>query len=205
MKNDMPSEEEIDTQHQLIGKFFVQYEETISIIPFLIPKIIFSDNNFGKNKRNIEILLEGLTSSSLRTKFDALIADNYRSQELLIKLNCKLSNINASITEIRNSFAHGSYRLGWSDFDGNLNKNTFSLRHSKSTKKGFQKRSRIYQIDELENLLRQMSYLKKAYQQIGVIIGLLNEDIEIQQKLINLEDHINNIGQINFQHIDELN
>ena len=199
------TQEDIDKQLKLIGEFFVQYDHAISVIPFIIPKLIFGQSLNPQNQRNIETLLSDLATESLRAKFDSLLADNHKDIPKLIGLNSRLSNAVVSITQIRNSFAHGSYRLGWEDFDSSLNAATFSLKHSKATKKGFQKRSRIYDIKELENLIFQLRVINTCYIKIAAILDLQFYKQDISSHLIFLEIELDKIGQIKLPHLKELN
>jgi len=201
------SKEEIDFQKQLIGDFFIQFDSAISFIPQIIPRIIFPINLDYQKGRNIENLLAGMTADVLKSKLDSLVVDNYPKETKLFELNSKLSNKVSEIIEIRNSLAHGSYRLGWINLKGDYHKDTFSLRHSKSTKKnGYEKRSKIHHIEELQQLIQQLHIINNSYSKICSIIMLINDGRDDGSRLIKqLEEDLKNIGKIKFSHLEILN
>lgn len=188
-----------DYQSKIIGEFFVYFDMAISVIPFGIPKIIYKRNYTELEKRNIQTLLSGMVASSLKISFDSLLADNYKELPELIKINDNLSKSLDKITEIRNSFAHGSYRIGWKDFDGNMDKDFFSLRHSKATKKGYEKRSGIYKISQLENLINELRIMQKSYLLIFTIITLKNQNQDFNMYMDILRETLKSIGKLDFK------
>lgn len=192
------TQEDSDNQSTMIGKFFVQFDQTISVIPFNIPQIIYKRRCTLLEKQNIETLLSDLTASSLREKFDSLIADNYSKFPELIATNKKLSTSIAEMSQIRNSFAHGSYRLGWKNFDGELDKTHFSLRHSKATKKGFEKRSKIYKLEQVEKLILQLHIMQNAYSKLSAIFMLDNGGQYFLDHIELFKADVSEIGKIQF-------
>lgn len=198
------TQEDADKQSKLIGKFFVQFDLTISIIPFMIPQIIYKRDCTNIEKRNIETLLSDLTASSLREKFDSLLADNYSEFTDLIDANKKLSASTAEMAQIRNTFAHGSYRLGWKNFDGELDKDHFSLRHSKATKNGYEKRSKIHNIDQIEKLIRQLLIMQNAYFKLSAIFMLNNGNQKFLEHIEFFKVDVSNIGKVQFSATEEL-
>jgi hypothetical protein len=198
------TQEDADNQSKLIGKFFVQFDQTISIIPFMIPKIIYKRNCSNIEKRNIETLLSDLTASSLREKFDSLLADNYSEFTDLIEANKKLSTSLAEMAQIRNTFAHGSYRLGWKNFDGELDKDHFSLRHSKATKNGYEKRSKIHNMEQVEKLIKQLLIMQNAYFKLSTIFMLNNGNQQFLEYIEIFKVDVSKIGKVQFSTIKEL-
>jgi hypothetical protein len=198
------TQEDADNQTALIGKFFVQFDQAISVIPYNIPQIIYRRQCTIIEKRNIETLLSDLTASSLREKFDSLLADNYSEFPELIKFNKKLSSTVAEMSQIRNSFAHGSYRLGWKNFDAELDKSHFSLRHSKATKSGFEKRSKIYNIEQVEKLIRQLLIIQNAYFKLSAIFMLDNGGQSFLEHIEFFKVDVTNIGKVQFFATEEL-
>lgn len=186
----LPTENQVNYQKQLIGEFIILFENLNGIVRFIIPKIIFTSSITERQNKNIETLLEQLTFSPLLNKFDSLIADNYSDFQRLITLNKELSIKSGKLLEIRNTIAHGSYRLGWRDFDGNLSSEYFSLMRSKSTKSGFEKRSMIISINSIEDLIKQVRDLNNSYFRISSIITFINLNQDISAHLDCLENEI---------------
>ena len=197
--------EKLAKQRELIGDFFIQFDRAISSIPFLIPQIVFPINITKEQNVNIETLLAGMNAHQLKVKFDSLIIDNFKDQAELIQLNKKLSNKTTKLIEIRNSFAHGSYRIGWSNFSGEISENTFSLKHSKETKTGYEKRSKIHTTKELEKLIYQEHQIYSCYMQIAAIFDTIAMDNDISIFIENLRLQIEKIGIIKFEHESILN
>ncbi|KOP38879.1 MULTISPECIES: hypothetical protein [unclassified Flavobacterium] len=197
-------ENDINHQRKIIGEFFLQFDTVISTIPFNIPRIIYKKDHTELEKRNIETLLCAMTASTLKISYDSLIFDNYKELPELVKANKEISKIVDKVTEIRNSFAHGSYRLGWKDFDGNIDKDYFSLRHSKATKSGYEKRSWIYKISQVELLIKQLQNINNAYLLMNTIVFLHSQEQEIDSHIANLTESIPKIGKIEFKPIMEL-
>lgn len=193
-------------QKQLIGEFFVEFDQLISTLPFLIPKLVFNQDMNGLVKSNIETLICSFTASQLLSVYDSLLKDNIEPLvPELIKMNNALSKETVRLVEIRNEFAHGAYRIGWKNFEGELDKGTFSLRFSKATKRGFEKRSRIYAIKSLSEIIKKMRLLKDAYLRIASILSLYYSGQSILEQLENLESIIKSIGTVEFKSIDEIN
>ncbi len=198
--------EENNNQKKLIGEFFINFDYAVSVIPFIIPDILFPNNISKIQQVNVETLLEGLTTNPLIAKFDALLYVNYKNNEKLLKYNSQLSTKIKSISEIRNSFAHGSYRLGWCDFNGKLDKKYFNLKHSKLTKKnGFEKRSNIYNIDEIKKLNTQLLIIYNCYIKISAIINNINENLDYHLLIEQLSNDLLSIGNISFTPKETLN
>jgi hypothetical protein len=197
-------ETHINHQKKIIGDFFIKFDSVISMFPFIIPKIIYKKDPTELELRNIETLLCGMTASTLRQIYDSLIVDNYKELTELVRANQSLSKIIEKVTEIRNSFAHGSYRLGWEDFHGNLHKDYFSLRHSKATKNGYEKRSCIFKISQVEQLIKQLVNIEDAYLNMSIIFFLHREEKEIDSHILRLIESINKIDKIEFEPIKKL-
>lgn len=197
------TQKDYDYQTKLIGDFFVRFDQAISVMPFLIPQIIYKKRCSAIERRNIDTLLSEMTASSLRNKFDSLLADNYSDFPELIRANTELSSAASKIAEIRNSFAHGSYRIGWKNFEGKQDKNHFFLQHSKATKKGFDKRAKIYHIDQIKRLNQQLWTLYNAYIKFGAIFLLQNKNQSILDHIEFIKSDIKDIGKIQFSSIKE--
>lgn len=198
----------IQKQYSLIGEFVVRFEDINDWFKFLIPRIIFPINQSDLQLRNINSLTENITAKPLRTKLDSLISDNFPDYPRLSELNNKLSSKIVNLPEIRNTIVHGSYRLGWKDFDGNLSGNTLSIQHSKTTKQGFEKRSKIISTEKLENLNKNMIKVSKSYDYIAAIIRCLKYHKLPEQAgkyILWLEDEINSIKKFKLEEIDILN
>jgi len=198
----------IQKQYSLIGEFVVRFEDINDWFKFLIPRIISPINQSDLQLRNINSLTENITAKPLRTKLDSLIADNFPNYPRLSELNNKLSSKIVTLPEIRNTIVHGSYRLGWKDFDGNLSGNTLSIQHSKTTKQGFEKRSKIISTEKLENLNKNMIKVSKSYNYIAAIIRCLKYHKLPEQAdkyILWLEDEINSIKKFKLEEIDILN
>lgn len=198
----------IQKQYSLIGEFVVRFEDINDWIKFLIPRIIFPSEQSDLQLRNINSLTENITAKPLRTKLDSLIADNFPNYPRLSELNNKLSSKIVDLPEIRNTIVHGSYRLGWKDFDGNLSSNTLSIQHSKTTKKGFEKRLKIISTEKLENLNNNIKKVSKSYNYIAGIINCLkyhNLPEQADKYVLWLEDEIKSIKKFKLEGIDILN
>lgn len=195
----------LEIQKALIGEFVIFFEDINDWIRFLIPKIIFKGKIDKTQIKNIDCLTEQLTLEPLKSKFDALIADNFKDLKKLIEINKKLSIKISSFTTIRNSIVHGSYRLGWENFQGILTNNSFSLRHSKSTKKGFEKRAMIVSIDKLKELNLELKKISFCLNLIAAILDThfgykLEKQTEIYLNL--LDNEVNNIKNSKLEYLD---
>jgi len=202
------TDEGFEKQKALIGEFIIRFENLNDWIRLILPKIIFPKVITKTELNNIETLMTDLGAEQLKSKFDSLIFDNFSSFPELSKTNNKLSNKVSELTSIRNSIAHGSYRLGWKDFNAELRDNTFSLRHSKSTKKGYEKRSKIISIKDLIELNEQLNELASCYKLISIIIRNLSyhNRIDLAEKNLKLlVNKIDEIDKINLKHLDILN
>ncbi|KYG72090.1 hypothetical protein EV198_0140 [Roseivirga ehrenbergii] len=202
------TEIDIQTQYALIGEFVVRFEDINDWLRFLIPKIIFPDKQSKLQTQNIGSLIENITADPLRSKFDSLISDSFTAYPKLSQLNLKLSSKIVELPQIRNTIVHGAYRLGWKDFEGNLSSDTLSVQHSKATKKGFEKRSKIISTKTLENLNRDMIKVSKSYNYIGAIIDCLNHHNLPEQAdkyLIFLDKEIDSFNKMKLDEILTLN
>lgn len=204
------TKEEIEKQKALIGEFVIRFEDINDWIRFIIQHIILKDIEpvYELLSKNIETLLSDITAEPLRSKFDSLIVDNFNDYPELIKFNNLLSNKLQDLTTIRNSLVHGSYRLGWKNFQGEVSSNTLSLRHSRPTKRGFEKRSKIFLTTELSKLNHTLIQIAGCYNSIQVIIGFIKTGMEndsINELIQNLGQEINSIEKIKLSHIDILN
>lgn len=94
--------------------------------------------------------------------------------------------------------------MGWKDFDGNIDKDYFSLRHSKATKSGYEKRSWSYKISQVEQLIKQLQNINNAYLLMNTIVFLHSQEEEIDSHIANLTESIPKIGKIEFKPITEL-
>ena len=191
-------------QNRIIGEFFIKFDSAISTIPFIIPQIIYDRHYSNLEQRNIETLLVGMTASSLKTIFDSLLFDNYKSIPELLSENNKISKALAVIIEYRNSFAHGSYRIGWKDLNGNMHKDYLSLRHSKATKDGYEKRSGIYSISQIEKLINQLRTISSSYLLINTILFHIREKYEITNEMETLKTMVSQIGKVELKPIEIL-
>ncbi|ADY28197.1 hypothetical protein Celly_0362 [Cellulophaga lytica DSM 7489] len=197
-----------EKQKALIGDFIIRFESLNDWIRFILPNIIFKKQITELELKNIETLMTDLGAEQLRTKFDSLIFDNFSSFPELSKTNNKLSNKVSELTSIRNSIAHGTYRLGWKDFKAELSDDTFSLRHSKSTKRGYKKRSKIISTKDLIELNELLEKLAFCYKLIHIIIRNLSNHnrIDLAEKNLHaLVKKIDEIDKINLKHLDVLN
>ncbi len=202
------TEKGLEKQKALIGDFIIRFESLNDWIRFILPNIIFKKQITELELKNIETLMTDLGAEQLRSKFDLLIFDNFSSFPELSKTNNKLSNKISELTSIRNSIAHGTYRLGWKDFNAELSDDTFSLRHSKSTKKGYEKRSKILSTKDLIELNEQLEKLAFCYKLIHIIIRNLSNHNRIdlaEKNLQALVKKIDEIDKINLKHLDILN
>ena len=197
-------QEDINYQHKIIGEFFVSFDKAISTIPFTIPKIIYKRECSKIELRNIETLLHEMAASTLKNTFDSLVADNYGKFPDLIKANSTVSKKMGEIIEIRNSFAHGSYRLGWKNLDGKIHKDFFSLRHSKATKKGYEKRSGIYNISQVENLIKQLLTIDHSYILMYTIFTQDSLEQETNSLIESLTKNVEEIGKVEFKPIEQI-
>ena len=202
------SNKDFEKQEALIGRFIISFESINDWIRFIIPVIIFPNGVNEIQRRNIDSLLTDLGADQLRLKFDSLIFDSFSSFHGFIKVNNILSKKVSDLIPIRNSIAHGSYRLGWKNFNLESSNSTFSLRHSKSTKKGYQKRSKIISVDDLDNLIKITDEIISCYHKISVIIKHLNIHKKVdlaENKIIQLTEEVNNLDKINLPHLDIIN
>ncbi|WP_127022004.1 hypothetical protein [Flagellimonas beolgyonensis] len=198
----------VEKQFMLIGEFIVRFEDINDWIRFLIPRIIFKEDQTELQVKSIESLTESITAYPLRIKLDSIIADNFRNCERLVRLNQRLSSKQEKLPEIRNTITHGSYRLGWKDFSGNLSSETLSIQHGKATKGGFEKRSRIISTIKLEEMNKNLIRVSKSYNYIAAIIRCLNyHDLPNQaDKYLDwLEEEINSIEKFKLEEVDILN
>jgi len=198
------TQEDFNYQNKVIGEFFVQFDLAISTIPFTIPRIIYKRSHSNLELRNIETLLAGMSANQLKAIYDSLIADNYKDLPELIKANKILSTAVDKITEIRNSFAHGSYRLGWKDLNGNIDKNYFSLRHSKATKSGYEKRSWIFKLTQVQKLIDQLRIINSSYTSMNAVFHLHSQSQKLEPTMSIFLSTVPTIGKIEFIPIEEL-
>lgn len=195
------SDEGIQNQKALIGEFFISFEQICDYIRFIIPMIIFKEIPNEENKNNVEILLTDITMNNLLDKFNALISENYKAYPKLIQTNNRLHSKIAELSKIRNSFAHGSYRLGWENFKGDLSNESFSLRHSKSKKTGYEKRSYILSIEKLKVFNSNLKKVDNCYGKISSAILNINLDnSKIFNNIIDdLSNELNSIDKLDFK------
>ena len=202
------SNEGLERQKTLIGDFIIQFEHLNDWMRFTIPRIIYGVFPTELKMRNIETLLTDLGAESLKSKFDSLLVDNFQDHPKLIDLNNKLSTKFSSLCNIRNTIAHGTYRLGWKNFNAGMNDESFSIRHSKATKKGYQKRSKIISVAELESLIISVRSLYPCYSHINTYIRCIQkkERNELKERYIKeLERLVSSIDKIKFEHLNILN
>jgi hypothetical protein len=202
------SREGIEKQKALIGDFVIQFEHLNDWIRFIIPEILFQMPVPEIDKNNVETLLTDIGAELLRSKFDSLVADNFSDYPDFIECNKKLSNKIANLTTIRNSIVHGTYRLGWKNFQAELSDSTFSLRHSKTTKNGYERRSKIISIEELEFLVQTMRRISACYNSISVIIQNIKvtKRMDLASKyLTQLENQLESINNPKLKHLDIIN
>jgi hypothetical protein len=203
MDNLPPSSEQIKTQKALIGEFIILFENINEWIRFIIPRIILLNFSDQLGINNIHTLLEGLTSDPLRNKLDSLINDNFSEFATVTLINKKLSKKVTELPQIRNSIAHGTYRLGWEDHVGNLNPEFFSLMHPKATKNGFEKRSKIIEIKTIEKLIFQMKLIMDCYANLTSIITQINlgkNETDITKFITLIENNLKEIGTIELKY-----
>jgi hypothetical protein len=89
-----------------------------------------------------------------------------------------------------------------------LSDDTFSLRHSKSTKGGYEKRAKIISTTDLIVLNEQLKKLAFCYKLIRIIIRNLSNHNRIdlaERDLQKLVKKINEIDKIDLKHLDILN
>lgn len=198
--SNIPTMDENKVQKALIGDLIIEFEQISAFIRYIILIICYPNHTLIQNN-NIETLLEGLTSDPLRKKLEALIYDNYSECLELLELNKKLSDKFNLMIQIRNSIAHGSLLIGWKNFNGELSADTFLLKHTKTTKTGIDRNSKIINIKSIERLNKQMQTINSAYSNLCVLINkdISNENRELYLKrLKNLIDKIGSI-ELNFE------
>ena len=202
------TDEGIEKQKNLIGDFVINFENLNDWMRFIIPGIIFKGNGTTSQNKNIDTLLTDLGAEQLRAKFDSLIHDNFQSYPDFVIRNKELSKKVSQLSNIRNSIVHGSYRLGWKDFQGRLSDDSFSLRHSKPTKNGYEKRSMIISTNDLIELNTNLQKLSSCYNSIHVInrsIWIYKKDDLINRQIENFSGLVKSIKKLNLEHIDILN
>jgi len=201
------TKEGLEKQKALVGEFVIHFEDLNDWIRFLIPRIIYKKFDNDLQLRNINCLTEGLSSDQLRNKFDSLIADNFKDLKKFIKVNQELSTKTAQFTTIRNSIVHGSYRLGWKNLNGEMNDSSFSLKHSKSTKKGFEQRSMIISIENLKELNQQLKLISYCYNLIASVRDTHwnYENLEQTEKYVDLLDkEVKKLKKPKLEHLEIL-
>jgi hypothetical protein len=202
------TKEGLEKQKALIGEFIILFESLNDTMRFILPKIIFPKHITELQSKNIETLMTDLGAEQLKSKFESLIFDNFYSFPQFTKTNSRLSIKTSELAGIRNSIAHGSYRLGWHNFNGELSDNSFSLRHSKSTKNGYQKRSKIISTDELIELNKTLHEISSCYTLIQSIILLINVENRIdlaESYITSFIKKVDELEKISLKHLDILN
>ncbi|MGY5849190.1 hypothetical protein [Salegentibacter sp. F14] len=202
------SKEGIENQKKLIGEFVILFEDINDWIRLLIPEIVLQNSANYQQKKNVETLLTDLTAEPLKSKFDSLIFDNFSEFPELINTNKKLSKKVSNLNIIRNSIVHGSYRLGWKNFEGELSDQTFSIRHSKTTGKGYQKRSKIFRTSDLINLNKNLRKISGCYNSLAVIIlhsNIFKQKNNAEEQIKNFQECVEEIENIKLEHLDILN
>lgn len=208
MDKEIFTEEGKEKQKALIGEFIINFENLNDWMRFIIPSIILKENLSNVNIKNIETLLTDLAAESLRSKFDSLIYDNFKSFPDFVNTNKILSKKVADLNQVRNSIAHGSYRLGWKDFEGGMSDESLSLRHSKPTKSGYEKRSKIISTSDLIELNENLLKVSSCYNSIAIIIRNIyvhKNKIQAIKFIEKLSLQVNNINKLKLDYLDILN
>src|ERR1700712_4166202 len=100
-----------DKVYELYGKFLVNFEHVSHLMRTCILYLIFPKPNPQQIRYN-DILLEALTADQVRTKFIALIFEEFESASTVAKLAKTISSVYERAIPIRNSFAHGTSFIG---------------------------------------------------------------------------------------------
>jgi len=115
---------------RLYGEFLTRFEFVCSRVRFAIWYLIYED--YDHSKRNVcEIITEGRTADPLRKKFLGLIVERFSKPSNMYKSADLFSRQFSEITELRNSFAHGTPFLGQYDFIEETKRGRLALRHTK--------------------------------------------------------------------------
>ncbi|MBE9467888.1 MAG: hypothetical protein IMY72_06135 [Bacteroidetes bacterium] len=191
----IPTENELNKQKSLIGEFVIRFEQICALIRLMILEVCYPNYTKLQNN-NTETLLEGLTSDPLRKKLEALIYDNFPNDDEMLLLNKKISDKFNKIIPIRNSIAHGSMLMGWKNFKGELSADTFLLKHSKTTKKGIDRNSKIINIKSIEKLIKQINWIDIYYSTLYILIDRNKTKKDKEQYLNRLKKDIDKIGKI---------
>gem|GEM_PF-3033335 len=171
-------EENIDKElTRLYGEFLVKFEFVCSRIRFVILHILYP--NYDTTHRNfVEIMTEGLTADPLRRKMVALSIEKYSKNSDIYKAANKISSIFSDLTELRNSFAHGTAFIGQYDFIDETKEGTIALRHPKLKKDGLDLNFRNFDANSIQELIKVFSALEKALSSLTVIISCPDKKTE---------------------------
>jgi hypothetical protein len=152
----------------LYGQFLIYFEHVSHMLRFSILYIIFP-NYTDKQLRQNEILMEALTADELRTKFMALITEEFDSESEIFKLAKTISNIFLEVIPIRNSFAHGTSFIGKNDLVKESEDGLLILRHPKLRKSGLDLNFKKFEIDTLKLAIQLFKKLQWAISVITVL------------------------------------
>ena len=198
----------IKDQRALVGEFVMRFENLNDWMRHIIPMIICENVDSKIQVRNIETLLADVTSEQLRSKFESLIFDNFSAYPKFINANKVFFKRTSDISKIRNSIVHGSYRLGWMNFVGEVSAETFSLRHSKATKGGYEKRSKIISNESLINLNGNLQKMGNSFNHIAVIVRLIMINKipdKAQPNIKQFAERVLEQDKLELKHLDILN
>src|SRR2546422_501370 len=117
------------------GQFLINFEYVSHLMRFGILYILFPKHTDKETRQN-EILMESLTADQIRSKYMALIAEDFKADTEIFKLSKTISNVYERIIPIRNSFSHGTSFIGESSLIKDSKDGRLILRHPKLKKGG---------------------------------------------------------------------
>jgi len=162
------------------GKFIISFENINFQLCYIIRKICTSEKMFSNEDKRIEILLEGLTSYPILSKFNSLIKTTQikevKEVEGLIKV---FYNNFVNVIELRNFIAHGTFLFG--DPHGNVEK--FQIRKPKLNKDGFQQNTNIISIEAFKKLNSELERLEDFIENLNIYLSI-KTPINIKEQIL---------------------
>lgn len=150
--------ENIEKFYVEYGKFMIHFEVINFQLCYNIRKHCTDDKLFSEEDKRIEILLEGLTSNPLLSKFKSIFLTIELSKNLELRklVDIFVKNFTRAI-EYRNIIAHGTFFAG--DALGNVN--NFEIRKPKLTSQGYKQNLNVISIDSIRKLNIEIQKLEK--------------------------------------------
>lgn len=181
--------ENIEKFYVEYGKFIIHFEVINFQLCYNIRKHCTNDKMFSEEDKRIDILLEGLTSNPLLSKFKSIFLTTELSKDLeLKKLVDKFVKNFTKAIEYRNFIAHGTFFAG----DALGNTNNFEIRKPKLTSQGYKQNVNVISLKSLKKLNVEIQKLEIFISNLnfyrGEKIPKINERFIFEEMKISMDE-----------------